>query len=248
MSKIARPRGLFVAVDTPGRDRAAHIIADVNGAAHGVKLGLEFFSALGPSEVQAALQEIDLPLFLDLKFHDIPNTVAGAVAAVVRATRPRILTVHASGGPAMMRAAQAAGVEAAAAVGVPPPAIVAVTALTSLDGDDLARIGQIGPVPDLVRRLASLALECGLDGVVCSPREVAMLRRDLGPAPLLVVPGIRPAWTPGDASGGDQKRVMTPAEARAAGADVLVVGRPVTGAADRRAAARRIVEEIEGDD
>ncbi|MCR9256532.1 MAG: orotidine-5'-phosphate decarboxylase [Alphaproteobacteria bacterium] len=216
------------------------MITDIRGVAGGVKLGLEFFSAQGPSGVSALTQDVDLPLFLDVKFHDIPNTVAGAVRSVVAATKPRVLTIHASGGAAMMRAAQVASVETADELGVAPPAIVGVTVLTSLDDADLDRVGQKGPSLDQVRRLAALAVESGLAGVVCSPFEVAVLRADLGDDALLVVPGIRPSW----AAVGDQKRVMTPAQAQEAGADIVVTGRPVTEAEDRRAAAQRIVAEM----
>jgi orotidine-5'-phosphate decarboxylase len=177
-----------------------------------------------------------LPVFLDLKFHDIPNTVADAVRAAL-ALAPVMLTVHASGGAAMMRAAADAAEEA----GANRPLVLGVTVLTSLGADDLAATGLAGPVPDQVMRLARLAQASGLDGVVCSAREVAALRAECGAAFKLVVPGIRPAG----AAAGDQKRTATPAEAIAAGADYLVVGRPVTGADDPAQAARAIIDEIE---
>lgn len=237
-----KPQGLFVAVDTPDLAIARSIVDEIAPVAGGVKLGLEFFSTHGPSAVESLMDSRSLPLFLDLKFHDIPNTVAGAVHATVSRLKPRVLTIHASGGPAMMVAALDAAGEAAAAVGAEPPQIVGVTVLTSLDAADLTAVGQQTPPLDQVRRLAAVAVEAGLAGVVCSPKEVAALRADLGPDPLLVVPGIRPVW----ASAGDQKRVMTPSDARAAGADVVVVGRPVTGAEDRAEAAKRIVAEMEG--
>ena len=180
-------------------------------------------------------------LFLDLKFHDIPNTVAGAVRSAVH-LRPFCLTLHASGGRAMMEAAAEAAREAAEELEVARPKLLGVTVLTSLDGSDLEAVGQRGPAAGQARRLAGLAQDAGLDGVVCSPREIAALKAACGPDFVLMVPGIRPNW----AASGDQKRVMTPAEALAAGADYLVIGRPVTGAQDAAAAAKRIAEEIAG--
>jgi orotidine-5'-phosphate decarboxylase len=218
---------VFVAIDTvePGRARA---LADaVRPHVGGLKLGLEFFCANGPGAVREIAGET--PLFLDLKLHDIPNTVAGAVRAVLP-LRPSFLTIHAAGGPAMLRAAADA---AGGAVG-----LLAVTVLTSLDEDDLGRVGQRGPVLDQARRLARLAREAGLAGAICSPHEIAALRAECGEGFRLVVPGIRPAG----AGTGDQKRVMTPAEALAAGADHLVIGRPITAAPDPAAAARRILQ------
>jgi orotidine-5'-phosphate decarboxylase len=179
------------------------------------------------------------PLFLDLKLHDIPNTVAGAVRAVTP-LRPTLLTVHAGGGAAMLRAALDGAGEASAKAGIPRPRIIAVTVLTSLAEADMDAIGQRGPITDQARRLAALAKSCGLDGVVCSPHEIAALRGECGAGFLLVVPGIRPAW----AAAGDQKRVMTPAEAAQLGADYLVIGRPITAADDPAAAARRVAAEV----
>jgi orotidine-5'-phosphate decarboxylase len=180
-------------------------------------------------------------LFLDLKFHDIPNTVAAAVRAAAPLA-PRILNVHAAGGRAMMAAAREAAHEAAAKAGIAPPLVIAVTVLTSLETADIERMGVIGGVEEQVVRLAALAHEAGLDGVVCSAREIAPIRRALGPDFVLVTPGIRPAGS----DAGDQKRVMTPARAIAEGADYLVIGRPITGEADPAAAARAIAGEIAG--
>jgi orotidine-5'-phosphate decarboxylase len=177
-------------------------------------------------------------LFLDLKFHDIPNTVAGAVRAACH-LRPALLNVHASGGATMMQAAAEAAREAAEDMEVERPLVLGVTVLTSLDDEDLAAVGQRGPAREQVIRLARLAQASGLDGVVCSPREIVALRKACGPGFVLLVPGIRPAW----AAKGDQKRTMTPAEALAAGADYLVIGRPITAAEDPTAAARRILED-----
>lgn len=232
---------LFVALDTPHRDRAVALAQALSGAGLGerlgLKLGLEYFTACGPDGV-AAVASVGLPIFLDLKFHDIPNTVAGAVRSAVDTVAPVCFTVHASGGPDMLRAAVAAAVDVQAPV---RPAVLAVTVLTSLDDGGLAAVGQQLPAVSQVERLARLAMQAGCDGVVCSPLEAAMVRRCCGPSAAIVVPGIRPA---GSASG-DQRRVTTPGDALAAGANHLVVGRPITGADDPVAAARSIVAEID---
>jgi orotidine-5'-phosphate decarboxylase len=197
-----------------------------------VKLGLEFFLANGAAGVAAVG---DAPVFLDLKLHDIPNTVAGAVRAV-SCLRPRMLTLHAAGGAAMVSAARAA----ADAAGEARPLLLAVTVLTSLDAAALSDIGVAGGPRQQVLRLARLALAAGADGLVCSALEVSLLRDALGEAPVLVVPGIRPVGAAAD----DQARTMTPRAAAAAGADWLVVGRPITRAADPGAAAAAIAAEI----
>jgi len=229
---------VFAAIDTISTPVAAPLVGTLAGAVGGIKLGLEFFCANGPEGIRTVMSgAAGLPLFLDLKLHDIPNTVAGAVRAVAPLA-PYLLTVHAAGGPQMMRAAAAAAAE----MGESRPRIVAVTVLTSLDAGDLAAIGVAGGVTDQAARLADLALASGLDGVVCSAHEAAALRRQLGPEAILVVPGIRPAG----AATGDQKRVMGPAEAMAAGATHLVIGRPITEAADPAAAARAIGNELRG--
>ena len=228
---------VLVALDTPDLARAKALAAALSGLVGGLKIGKEFFTAHGPQGVRALAG--GQPLFLDFKFHDIPNTVASALRAAV-ALEPLIVNVHASGGGTMMAAAAEAVRDAAAARGIARPRLIGVTVLTSLDDADLEAVGQRGPASEQVLRLARLARDSGLDGVVCSPREIAGLRDALGPDFLLVVPGIRPDW----AARGDQKRVTTPAEALAAGADYLVVGRPITGAEDPAAAARRIGEEL----
>ena len=224
---------VLCAIDTTDRGRARAIARAVAPHVGGLKLGLEFFCAHGPDAVREAAAGAT-ELFLDLKLHDIPNTVAGAVRAVAP-LRPAILTVHAAGGREMMRAAADAAGEHAVGMKV-----IAVTVLTSLDEGDLDSVGQRGPVAEQVRRLAALAQESGLDGVVCSPHEVEVLRHDRGPGFLLVVPGIRPAGV----SRGDQKRVMTPVEAIRAGADRLVIGRPIAAASDPAAAAAAIAQEL----
>ena len=230
---------LICAIDTADADLAGRLAEGVAGAVGFLKIGLEYYTAHGPAGV-SALTRGGAPVFLDLKFHDIPNTVAGAVRAAAAAA-PAMLTVHASGGGAMMRAAAAAAMRLSDPATGARPRVLAVTILTSFDDADAASVGMAGTVADLVRRAAALARECGLDGAVASAREVAMLRADCGPDFTLVVPGVRPGW----ASADDQKRIVTPAEALRQGADYLVVGRPITRADDPRAAARRIAAEME---
>ena len=227
---------ILCAVDTPEIARARTLAEATAGLVGGLKLGLEFFAAHGPAGIQEVAAG-QASVFLDLKLHDIPNTVAGAVRAAA-ALEPLLLTVHCGGGGAMMRAA--ADAATAAAAGRRRMKVIGVTVLTSLDERDLDAVGQNGPVADQVRRLALLARGSGLDGVVCSPHEVASLRAACGPDFLLVVPGIRPAG----AALGDQKRVMGPRAALDAGADYLVIGRPITEAPDPAAAARTILAEI----
>lgn len=229
---------IAVALDASERDlilRLARLVAPEAGV---LKLGLEAFCAHGPSLVTevAALA----PVFLDLKLHDIPNTVGGAAAAAAR-TGASILNVHACGGREMMRAAGERARDAAAAAGLPAPKVIAVTILTSLDASALAEVGIEGTPRTAALRLAVLAKESGLDGVVCSPEEVVAIRAACGPEFLLVVPGIRPAGS----AAADQKRIATPGTAARAGADLLVIGRPITGAADPATAAREIAREIE---
>ena len=232
---------LYCALDARERstvERLARLLAPAVG---GLKLGLEYFCAHGPEGV-SVVRAAGRPLFLDLKLHDIPNTVAGAVRSVVT-LEPHYLTIHAAGGVAMMRAAREAAAEEAARRGVAPPNLLGVTVLTSLDAEVLARQGIAGSAHDQVLRLAALAHEAGLAGVIASPHEVATLRAAHGPDFHIVVPGIRPAS--GDGSGkGDQARVATPADAARAGATALVVGRPITQAPDPLAAARAVAEEI----
>jgi orotidine-5'-phosphate decarboxylase len=203
------------------------------------KLGLEAFTAHGPDLVRE-LVSLGAPVFLDLKLHDIPNTVGGAAAAAAR-TGASIVNVHAAGGREMMRAAAERAREASAAAGLPAPKVIAVTILTSLDAGALQEIGFVGTPRDAAVRLAALARESGLDGVVCSPEEVALIRAASGTGFLLVVPGVRPAGS----VAGDQKRVATPGAAVRAGADLLVIGRPILKAPDPVAAARAIAAEIE---
>ncbi|MCE2509696.1 MAG: orotidine-5'-phosphate decarboxylase [Alphaproteobacteria bacterium] len=230
-------RRIFCAIDTDALPSALALAKALGGHIGGVKVGLELFTAAGPEGVKALGQAA--PLFLDLKFHDIPNTVAGAVRAAV-ALRPAFLTLHVAGGEAMLRAARDAAEAAARNAGIERPRLLGVTVLTSLDQADLDAVGLAGPVEARTLALAELAKHAGLDGIVASAREAGSLRDHLGPDFKLVVPGLRPAF----AKTGDQKRVATPAEALAAGADMLVIGRPITGAADPVAALQKIVEEI----
>jgi orotidine-5'-phosphate decarboxylase len=220
---------IFVAIDTPDLERALAIAKAVREHVGGVKLGLEFFSAAGPEGVRR-IAALGLPLFLDLKLHDIPNTVAKAVAALAP-LEPAILTDHATGGHEMLLAAKRAA----------PPAtkVVAVTLLTSLDEADLGDLGIQWSPADQVTRLARLAREAGVDGIVCSGAEVSEARA-AWPNGFFVVPGIRPAG----ADVGDQKRVATPAGALKDGASVLVIGRPITAAADPAVAARDIAASL----
>jgi orotidine-5'-phosphate decarboxylase len=216
---------IFVAIDTPDMERAKAIAAKVRGHVGGLKLGLEFFCANGRHGIRE-MADLGLPIFLDLKLHDIPNTVGKAVQAL-RGLEPAIVTVHAAGGRAMMEDAKAAA--------PPGTKVVAVTVLTSLDRDDLAAIGVPADPHEQVGRLTELAREAGLDGVVCSGNEVAAAKK-IWPGGFFVVPGVRPA----DAHAGDQKRVMTPRAALDAGASILVIGRPITLAPDPDLAARAI--------
>lgn len=232
-AEAARAR-LYCAADTASIAAALRLGVTLKDAVGGLKLGLEYFFANGAQGVDA-LRALGLPIFLDLKLHDIPNTVAGAIRAIARLD-PVLLTIHAAGGGAMIQAAVAAVREAEKS----RTKIIAVTALTSLDESDLAAVGFAGSARDVVRRLADVAIANGADGVVCAPTEVAALRAQCGPDFLLVVPGIRAAGQ----EVGDQKRTLSAGEAIAAGASYLVVGRPITQAPDPTAAARALVAEI----
>lgn len=216
---------LYVALDMTDLERARAIAEKVRHHVGGIKLGLEFFMANGRAGVRE-MAEIGLPIFLDLKFHDIPNTVAKAIQAL-RPLEPNILTVHAAGGRAMLEDAKAA-----APTGTK---VIAVTMLTSLDGRDLAATGIAGNAHDQVLRLTELAMASGVDGIVCSGEEVAAAHK-LWPKGFFVVPGVRPA----NGSAGDQKRIVTPRDALDRGASILVIGRPITQAENPDAAARAI--------
>lgn len=225
---------LIAALDVPDRAGADAMVERLAGAASWVKIGLQLFIAEGPELVrQYARQQ---RVMLDLKLHDIPATVAAATTSAA-ALGAELLTIHTGGGAEMMRAAAAAS----RAAGATRPRLLGVTVLTSMDASDLAGVGVVVPdVAALVEQRALLAVEAGLDGVVASPQEAARLRAVVPADFLIVTPGVRPAG----ADAGDQKRVMTPAKARAAGADMIVVGRPIRDAADPAAAARAIAAEL----
>ena len=225
---------ILVPLDTDDVAWAAKLAAQLKGYVGGVKLGKQFFTANGPFGVNK-IACVGHPIFMDLKFHDIPNTVASAVRSLHR-LQPFMLNVHASGGGAMMKAAVAANKEAKET----RPLLLGVTMLTSLSECDLKEIGVSSDSGQQVVRLAKLAQDCGMDGVVCSPLEITLLRKACGDEFKLVVPGVRPSW----ASSNDQKRVATPAEAITRGADYLVIGRPITAADDPVNAAARIGEEL----
>jgi orotidine-5'-phosphate decarboxylase len=224
---------LIVALDVPSAAQARELAAQLNGICRWVKVGLELYLAAGTAMVEELAGQ-GYSVFLDLKFHDIPNTVAGAVRSAA-SMGASLLTIHAAGGPAMLRAAA----EAAAATS-DAPQLLAVTVLTSMDRAQLAAIGIEVRAAEQVLRLARMAIDADVRGLVCSPEEVALLRRELGPDPRLVVPGIRPAG----AEAGDQKRIATPGDAIRAGASQLVVGRPITQAPDPVKAAEAILAEI----
>ena len=230
---IAAKDRLAVALDFTDEHQAMKLVDSLGDTCQWFKVGMELYYAAGNGIVRQ-LRDRGFNVFLDLKLHDIPNTVAGAVRSAAQAGAS-LLTIHASGGAAMMSAAA----EAASAPG--SPRLLAVTVLTSMDANELAGIGIPSSPADQVLRLARLARASGIDGMVCSAEEVAMLRKETGPETLLVIPGIRPAGS----AVGDQKRVAAPGQAIADGASMLVVGRPITRAADPMAATRAILEEID---
>lgn len=221
---------IFCAIDTADLDRACDLAEKIAPVTGGIKLGLEFFNAFGLQGVERVLKAApDARLFMDLKFHDIPNTVAGAVRSVCANFSPAYLNVHAAGGRAMMEAAKAACSS--------ETKLLAVTLLTSLDESAIEEVGYVSGLPERVEQLAMLVKSSGLDGVVCSAHEIARLREICGEDFALMVPGIRPKGS----DVGDQKRVMTPEHAIEAGATHLVIGRPITGADDPARSAEEIL-------
>jgi orotidine-5'-phosphate decarboxylase len=229
---------IICALDTTDIDTAGRLIKELKGHIGAIKLGLEFFTANGAAGVRL-LEHHQIPVFLDLKFHDIPNTVARAIKATAGIST-FMMTVHTSGGRAMLQAAIDASMEVSIVTGKARPLIIGVTVLTSLDQADLAMTGIKANLNDQVMRLADLAQSCRLDGVVCSPYEIEVLRKHCGADFTLVVPGIRPQGVSND----DQKRTMTPSEAIKKGAHYLVIGRPITEAKDPKAAAVAILESL----
>jgi orotidine-5'-phosphate decarboxylase len=228
---------IIIALDVPTKEEGIALVSRLKDA-RTFKVGLELFTAEGPALFRK-LKALRKDIFLDLKLHDIPNTVGGAVRSAFK-HGVQMMTIHTSGGREMMaKAAEVAG-EIARETGRPKPVLLGVTILTSLKGADLAEVGQPSDVAAQVLRLAGLAKAAGLDGVVCSPQEIEALRREYGRELTIVTPGIRPVW----AAAQDQKRIMTPAEAVAKGADYLVIGRPITGAPAPNEAFLRVVEEL----
>jgi len=231
---------ILVALDVDTREQALALADTLRGSVGGFKIGSQLFSAEGPSMVRALTEKGDR-VFLDLKYHDIPNTVAGAVAAVTQ-LGVWMLNVHAGGGTAMMSAAKAAAAESAAKRGVQAPLVIAVTVLTSMNQSALRETGVVIDLMDQVLRLAELAKEAGLDGVVASARETRAIRARCGAAFTIVTPGIRGGTAAADKN--DQERTMTPAEALAAGSSYLVIGRPIIAAPDPREAALAIAGSL----
>ncbi|MDG1996496.1 MAG: orotidine-5'-phosphate decarboxylase [Emcibacteraceae bacterium] len=238
MSELKPSERILCALDTISIDEASELSSVLEPHVGGIKLGLEFFGANGPSGFKE-IAKVNQNIFLDLKLHDIPNTVAKTIHSLMP-LRPKIMTIHAAGGAEMMRAAAEAATQAAKDVGCERPIIVGVTILTSLDNEDLDDIGYQNKVAMQVVKLARLAKESGLDGVVCSPHEIKVIKESCGHDFKLVVPGIRPA----DSAKGDQKRTMTPKEAVELGADYLVIGRPITKSKNPADAAQKIADEI----
>ena len=229
---------IIAALDVPSAERAAALAEKLAPVVGAFKIGNELFTASGPDIVRR-IRDLGVPVFLDLKYHDIPNTVAKAVEAALLLDI-QMLTIHTSGGRAMMQAAEKAAQDAAAKLARPPALVLGVTVLTSFDDAALSEIGLAHGVARQVETLADLAVHSGLRGLVCSPLEIGALRARIPSHVKLVTPGIRPP----DSEKGDQKRTLTPAQAIAAGADWLVIGRPICGAQDPRAAAEKILSDL----
>lgn len=240
MTNLKPSERILCALDTVDVDKASNLTEKLGEHVGGFKLGLEFFGANGPQGFKK-VSNTSANIFLDLKLHDIPNTVAKAIHSLMP-LKPAIMTIHTAGGPAMMAAAAKAATEASEHLQCKRPLIVGVTILTSLDDQDLNLIGYQDNISAQVARMAALAKENGLDGVVCSPHEISLIKNTCGKDFKLVVPGIRPAGS----AKGDQKRVMTPNEAVKLGADYLVIGRPITQAENPVHAALSIANEING--
>ena len=239
MSPILNPQDqILCALDTDDLGKAAALAKNLAPHIGGVKLGLEFFGAHGPQGFKE-IAALGMPIFLDLKLYDIPNTVAKAVKSLMPLA-PLMMTIHTSGGGEMMSKAAKAAAEAAADLGCACPLMIGVTILTSMDESNLKDIGYNSNMPSQVLKLAKLAKQSGLDGVVCSPLEIEMIKQECGKDFILVVPGIRPSGS----NSGDQKRIMTPEQAIKKGADYLVIGRPITEADDPVRSAQNIIKEM----
>ena len=227
------PAPIFCAIDKPDLEQALTLCESITQAGISIKLGLEFFNAMGPQGIKKIQDAYpNLPIFVDLKYHDIPNTVASAIRSITQVIKPAFLNVHASGGLEMMKAAKA--------VCPPETKLLAVTLLTSLDETAINEIGYKENIRERVIQLAKLTQEAGLDGIVCSSHEIEAIREACGPDFILMVPGIRPAGS----DTGDQKRVMTPQDAMSKGANYLVIGRPISQAQDPQQAAIDIVQSL----
>jgi orotidine-5'-phosphate decarboxylase len=229
---------IIIALDVQTQEEGIALVSKLRDA-RTFKVGLELFTAEGPAFFKK-LKALRKDVFLDLKLHDIPNTVAGAVRSAFR-HGVQMMTIHTSGGREMMAKAAETARQVSIELGRPKPVLLGVTVLTSLKGADLAEVGVTADVAAQVLRLAGLAKAAGLDGVVCSPQEIDVLRKEFGRDLVIVTPGIRPLW----AAAQDQKRIMTPAEAVAKGADYLVIGRPITGAPSPQEAFLKVVEELD---
>ena len=239
---MKKDKRLIVALDIDKKEKALHLVDMLSPEVAVFKVGLELFSSCGP-DIVADIRKRGCEVFLDLKFHDIPNT-AGRAAASVTGLGAFMFNVHALGGFEMMQRAAKDTRHKAETLEIPRPKILAVTMLTSMDRDALKRIGIEGNVEAQVLKLAKLAHEAGLDGVVASPKEAFAIRRELGKDFIIVTPGIRPSGAADQGASDDQKRIATPKDALSAGADYIVVGRPITEAADPLKAAREILKEI----
>jgi orotidine-5'-phosphate decarboxylase len=233
---------IILALDVSSEQEAVELVSELKDCVGAFKIGLELFTSLGPGIIEAVKKAGGEKIFFDGKFHDIPNTVAGAARAATR-MGVWMMNVHASGGSAMMSAARSAAAEEADKLGVEPPIIIAVTVLTSINSETLQHELSV-PIllQNQVSHLAQLAQNAGLDGVVASPHEIAAVKDACGPEFMVVTPGVRPAW----AAVNDQKRIMTPSDAVAGGADYIVIGRAITAAENRRLAAETIIAELGG--
>ncbi|MCL6611239.1 MAG: orotidine-5'-phosphate decarboxylase [Peptococcaceae bacterium] len=231
---------LIVALDVSTGEKALELADRLKPCAGMFKVGMELFYSAG-GDIVKELKNKGCRVFLDLKLHDIPNTVAGAARAIT-GLGPDIINVHAAGGPGMMRSAAEAVRDEAERKKIARPLVIAVTVLTSIDQKTFHEMGINGKIEDFVVSWSEMAVECGLDGVVASPAEASMIRKACGDKFVIVTPGVRPAWS----GAGDQKRIATPSGAISAGATYIVVGRPITGSADPLGAAGKIIEEIKG--